>query len=76
VSRATTTWLAALLAVLVSCSASDGEAALGSDFDRMAEHFPDTRLVSHTGKEVRFYEDLVRGKKVVIQFMYTSCDGL
>jgi protein SCO1/2 len=43
--------------------------------DRMEAYFPATPLVSHRGERVRFYDDLVRGKCVLIQFMYTTCEG-
>jgi protein SCO1 len=34
---------------------------------------PDVEVRTHEGKRVRFYSDLVRGKIVVITFVYTSC---
>ena len=37
------------------------------------EHFPNVTLTTHQGKQVRFYDDLLKGKIVVINFMYTSC---
>src|SRR5438093_13497832 len=39
-------------------------------------HLPDVALVTHQGKAVRFYEDLVKDKKVVINFVYTRCQGV
>jgi protein SCO1/2 len=30
-------------------------------------------LRTHEGREVRFYDDLLRDKMVVISFMYTNC---
>jgi len=39
-------------------------------------HLPNVELVTHEGKKVRFYDDLVKDRKVVINFMYTNCaDG-
>ncbi|MFC5695546.1 SCO family protein [Pseudomonas sp. GCM10022186] len=38
-------------------------------------YFPNTRLLTHEGKEVRFYDDLIRGKVVAINMMYVSCAG-
>ena len=43
---------------------------------RLRGYFPNTRLVTSDGQEVRFYDDLVKGKKVLIQFMYTQCNGI
>jgi protein SCO1/2 len=39
-------------------------------------HLPNVELITHEGKKVYFYDDLVKDKKVVINFMYTNCaDG-
>lgn len=35
--------------------------------------FPNVPLVTYDGKVVRFYDDLVKGKKVLINFMYVRC---
>jgi len=37
---------------------------------------PDLRLLDQDGEEIRFYSDLVRGKVVVINFVYTSCAAI
>lgn len=37
------------------------------------KHFPNVPLVTHAGKEVLFYDDILKDKKVVINFMYTGC---
>lgn len=34
---------------------------------------PDVTLLDQSGREVRFYTDLVKGKVVVINFIFTSC---
>jgi protein SCO1 len=39
-------------------------------------YFPDVVLRTHLGKEVRFYEDLLMGKVVTINFVYASCEGV
>jgi protein SCO1/2 len=36
-------------------------------------YFPDVPLVSHEGKRVRFYSDLLKGKIVVLNLMYADC---
>jgi len=38
-----------------------------------AEYFPNVVLQTQEGKRVRFYDDLLKGKVVLINFMYTSC---
>ena len=37
-----------------------------------ADYFPDITLTSHDGERVRFF-DLIEGKTVAINFIYTSC---
>ncbi|MCI0539609.1 MAG: SCO family protein [Verrucomicrobiales bacterium] len=39
-------------------------------------HFPNVELVTHEGEKVRFYDDLVKGKKAVINFMYAHCENI
>jgi protein SCO1/2 len=39
-----------------------------------AESFPDLVLKTHEGKTVRFYENLLKGKIVLINFMYATCE--
>jgi protein SCO1 len=36
-------------------------------------NLPNVPLVTHTGQPVRFYDDLVKGQVVAINFMYTTC---
>jgi len=35
--------------------------------------FPNVELVTHEGKTVRFYDDLLKGKIVVLNLMYATC---
>lgn len=39
-------------------------------------HFPNVLLTAHTGKQVRFYDDLIKDKIVVINFMYVRCENV
>lgn len=39
-------------------------------------YFPDVTLVTHEGKKVRLYEDLVENKCVMMNFMYARCQGI
>ena len=41
-----------------------------------ARYFPDVVLTTHQGKKVRFYEDLIKGKIVVLSLMYAECTGV
>lgn len=38
--------------------------------------FPDVTLVTHEGKKVRLFEDLVKDKCVMMNFMYARCTGI
>jgi protein SCO1/2 len=38
--------------------------------------FPDVVLTTHEGKRVRFYEDLLKDKIVVLNLMYANCNGV
>jgi len=39
-----------------------------------ASLIPNVALRTHEGKEVRFYEDLVKGRQVIINMMYAHCE--
>jgi protein SCO1 len=41
----------------------------------IAERLPNPVLKSHDGKLVRFFDDLVKDKIVMINFMYATCKG-
>jgi protein SCO1/2 len=39
-------------------------------------HLPNVPLVTHEGKSVLFYDDLMKDKIVIINMMYAKCDGI
>jgi protein SCO1 len=41
-----------------------------------ANYFPNSLVQTHDGKNLRFYDDLVQGKVVVFNMMYTVCTGI
>lgn len=53
-----------------------------SEFDQTSRemlrenYFPNFELVTHEDRKVRFYDDLIKDKIVVINFMYAKCDGI
>ena len=49
--------------------------AVDARSERMRRHFPNVPLQTHDGRSVRFYDDLVKGRKVIINFTFTSCTG-
>ncbi len=40
------------------------------------KNLPNVELITHEGKRVKFYDDLVKDKKVVLNFMYAECEGI
>ena len=40
---------------------------------RGGSHFPNVELITQDGKKVRFYDDLIKGKVVGIDLIYTTC---
>ena len=38
-----------------------------------ADYFPNVTLTTHEGRVVRFYDDLIRGKTLAIDLIYTTC---
>ena len=48
-----------------------------SSRERIRErHFPNLLLTTHEGRKVRFYDDLLKDKIVLINFMYVKCEGV
>ena len=41
-----------------------------------AAYFPNLELVTQDNKTVRFFDDLLRGKTVMINFAFTTCAGV
>jgi protein SCO1/2 len=40
------------------------------------KNFPNVPLITHEGKRVNFYDDLIKGKVVTINFFYAKCDEI
>jgi protein SCO1/2 len=54
----------------IGASPANAQACSGADL------IPNVPLRTHEGQEIRFYEDLVRGRQVVINMMYANCAGV
>ncbi len=68
------------LALLIGCATvSFGQVEtkrVKTPRERLAERsFPNVTLTTHNGKKVKFYDDLIKDKIVIINFMYVRCDG-
>ncbi|MBI1250294.1 MAG: c-type cytochrome [Alphaproteobacteria bacterium] len=66
--------VAALLLVLAQVSLSDR--AQAQQLRWRADYFPNVALTDHNGRTVRFYDHMIRGKVVAINFVYTTCTDL
>ncbi|HEX7888032.1 MAG TPA: SCO family protein [Ramlibacter sp.] len=63
-------WRGLLAGVLLAVAASAAPAAANK---WGADYFPDVVLTTQDGRQVHFYEDLVKGKSVAVNVIYTSC---
>lgn len=52
---------------------NERDSATTDDGKSGSSHFPNVELITQDGKKVRFYEDLIKGKVVAIELMYTTC---
>ncbi len=62
----------AALAPVLAASAP----ALAAKPGPRAGYFPNTIVQTHDGRKLRFYDDVVRGKVVVFNMMYSVCTGI
>jgi protein SCO1 len=67
------TFAALLLALLTPDALRAGTAAASNGTPYGANFFSNVTLVTQDGKQVRFYDDLLKDKKVLIDFIYASC---
>ena len=45
------------------------------ELDRAREYFTNLELIDQDGQTVRFFDDVLKDKVVVINFIFTNCDG-
>lgn len=64
---------AAAAAMVPEPVAVAAEAAVERGHSPFSERFPNLVLKTHEGKTIRFYDDLLAGKIVMINFMYADC---
>ncbi|HMF98751.1 MAG TPA: SCO family protein [Vicinamibacterales bacterium] len=63
--------LALCALTLAATHVESGRAGSGTRWG--ADYFPNVTLTTHEGKTVRFFDDLVKGKIVAIDLIYTTC---
>jgi protein SCO1 len=64
----------ALFGVLLAGRSSNTISSAASPWD--GAYFPNLPVVTHDGRTLRFYDDLIKDKIVVINFVYTSCANI
>jgi protein SCO1/2 len=67
-----------VLPVLVGLAASSCQATapVAAPAPAYSAPIPNPVLTTHEGRAVRFYDDLVRDRVVVVQFFYVECAGI
>jgi protein SCO1 len=60
---------------LFTSFASQGAAIQGLNSANRADLLPIGVLLTHENKQVKFYDDLIKGRQVIINFMYADCTG-
>ncbi|HEY3381188.1 MAG TPA: SCO family protein [Vicinamibacterales bacterium] len=71
-------WLRIAPVLVVACAvvaavAFESVPAAADNSHWGANYFPNVTLTTHEGRQVHFYDDLVRGKIVAIDLIYTTC---
>ncbi|HZH12878.1 MAG TPA: SCO family protein [Archangium sp.] len=64
----------ALAFCLHAHAAEGGPKAPNTPEEKGRAWFTDTQLVTHEGKQVRFYSDVLKDRVVVISFLFTRCN--
>jgi len=58
---------------LKQASKPDAAAEKAAEAQAGGGHFPNVELITQDGKKVRFYDDLIKGKVVALELIYTTC---
>lgn len=65
-------WAALILGAATIVATPAARAAAGNS-RQGPSNFPNVTLTTHHGTQVRFYDDLLKGKSVAINLIYTTC---
>lgn len=55
---------------------ADAQETQRTDEEVAREYFSDLPLLTHDGREVRFFDDLLKDRVVLINSFYTHCEGI
>lgn len=70
------TLLASAATSAVSASATAWEADRRLTADPRANYFTNSPFIDHEGRPIRFYQDIIHDKVVVLNMMYTACTSI
>ncbi len=66
-------WIVVAATLVASPLEAQAGAEPESRLNPFADRFPNVVLKTHEGRNVRFYDDLLKDKIVMINFMYATC---
>ena len=65
----------AVFAVLLLCTLQVPALADEDEIARAREYFTNLELINQDGETVRFFDDVLKDKIVVVNFIFTNCEG-
>jgi len=70
-------WLAVTTGsvALAQSAVGNGPLSLAQEEARARDYFTNLELVNQDGETVRFFDDVLKDKVVVINFVFTNCEG-
>ncbi len=69
-------FLLVFLALPLCCALSAGSSHAQSDAATAREPIPDITVQDQSGQSLNFYSDLIKGKVVAVNFVFTSCRAI
>jgi cytochrome oxidase Cu insertion factor (SCO1/SenC/PrrC family) len=63
-------------AATATAGATSDSSPIGEIASVYSEHIPDVQIYDQTGRRLKFYSDLIKGKTVAINFIFTTCTGV
>lgn len=69
-------WMSSAALVPVLAASGAASAGMANKKGPRADYFPNALLDTHDGRKLRFYDDIVHGKVVVFNMMYSVCTGI
>ena len=68
-------YLAALTMIVIGAVSVQAQESNADEEERARSYFTNLELINQDGETVRFYDDVLKDKVVVINFIFTNCEG-